>query len=135
VTLFGIGLVVGVVPSITALVLEYSAPQRRNVNTAVAFAGIGIGDAASAVVAATVVPAFGFRSEFLVGGLAALVILPLAVAFLPDSLAHLRAAGREADARRWAARLGIDPEPGPEPEPTGPAVAGRFTALFAGGRA
>ena len=69
------------------------------------------------------------------GGVAALVILPLAVAFLPESLAHLRAAGREADARRWAARLGIEPEPGPEPEPTGPAVAGRFTALFAGGRA
>src|ERR1700712_5480598 len=43
----------------------------------------------------------------------ALVTLPLAVAFLPESLAHLRAAGREADARRWAARLGIDPEPGP----------------------
>ena len=62
-------------PSITALVFEYSAPQRRNVNTAVAFAGIGIGGAAMPVVAATVVPAFGFRSEFLVGDLAALVIL------------------------------------------------------------
>jgi AAHS family benzoate transporter-like MFS transporter len=85
VTLFGIGRVLvgfgvgGVVPSITALVFEYSAPQRRNVNTAVAFAGI--------------------------------------------------------DARRWAARLGIDPEPGPEPEPTGAAVAGRITAVFTGGRA
>jgi AAHS family benzoate transporter-like MFS transporter len=123
------------VPSITALVFEYSAPQQRNVNTAVAFAGIGIGGAASAVVAATVVPVFGFRSEFLVGALAALVILPLAVAFLPESLAHLRATGREADARRWAARLGIDPEPGPTLEPTVAAVNGRFTALFTGGRA
>jgi AAHS family benzoate transporter-like MFS transporter len=49
VTLFGIGRVLvgfgvgGVVPSIVALVFEYSAPQQRNVNTAVAFAGIGIG--------------------------------------------------------------------------------------------
>ena len=49
VTLFGIGRVLvgfgvgGVVPSITALVFEYSAPQRRNVNTAVALAGIGMG--------------------------------------------------------------------------------------------
>jgi AAHS family benzoate transporter-like MFS transporter len=141
VTLFGIGRLLvgfgvgGVVPSITALVFEYSAPHRRNVHTAVAFAGIGIGGAASAAVAATVVPAFGFRVEFLMGGLAALVILPLAVAFLPESLVYLRAAGREADARSWAARLGIDPDPGPAPEPTGAAVAGRFTALFTGGRA
>lgn len=140
-TLFGIGRVLvgfgvgGVVPSITALVFEYSPPHQRNVHIAVAFAGIGIGGAASAVVAATVVPAFGFRVQFLAGGLAALVILPVAVAFLPESLAHLRAAGREADARRWAARLGIDPEAGPAPEPTGAAVAGRFTALFTGGRA
>jgi AAHS family benzoate transporter-like MFS transporter len=143
VTMFGIGRLLvgfgvgGVVPSITALVFEYSAPHRRNVHTAVAFAGIGIGGAASAAVAATVVPAFGFRVEFLLGGLAALVILPLAVAFLPESLVYLRAAGREADARSWAARLGIDPDPdpGPAPEPTGAAVAGRFTALFTGGRA
>jgi AAHS family benzoate transporter-like MFS transporter len=139
VTLFGIGRLLvgfgvgGIVPSITALVFEYSAPHQRNVHTAVAFAGIGTGGAASAVVAATVVPAFGFRVEFLVGGLAALVILPLAVAFLPESLVYLRAAGREA--RSWAARLGIDPDPGPAPEPTGAGVGARFTALFTGGRA
>ena len=147
VTLFGIGRVLvgfgvgGVVPSIVALVFEYSAPQQRNVNTAVAFAGIGIGigigigGAASAAVAATVVPAFGFRSEFLVGGLAALVILPLVVAFLPESLAYLRAAGCDADARRWAARLGVDPEPGLAPEPKDATAAGRLTALFTSERA
>jgi AAHS family benzoate transporter-like MFS transporter len=120
VTLFGIGRLLvgfgvgGIVPSVTALVFEYSAPRRRNLHTAVAFAGIGIGGAASAVVAAAVVPAFGFRAAFLVGGVVGLAILPLAMVFLPESVAHLRAAGREDDPRRWA---------------------GRLTALFTGGRA
>jgi AAHS family benzoate transporter-like MFS transporter len=82
-----------------------------------------------------VVPAFGFRSEFLVGGLAAPVILPLVVAFLPESLAYLRAAGCDADARRWAARLGVDPEPGLAPEPKDATAAGRLTALFTSERA
>jgi AAHS family benzoate transporter-like MFS transporter len=139
VTLFGIGLVVaGFGVGFGAIdhragtrVLRAAAAQceyRGGLD------GIGIGGAARAVVAATVVPAFGFRSEFLVGGLAALVILPLAVAFLPESLAHLRAPGARPTPG-GGPRLGVDPEPGPEPEPTGPAVAGRFTALFAGGRA
>ncbi len=129
---FGVG---GVVPSIAALVFEYSSPHKRNVHTGLVFAGIGVGGAAAALVGATLVPAFGFRMEFVVGGLAALVIVPLAVAFLPESLAHLRAAGREAEARRWAARLGIAPEAGPASQSTGAAVAGRFVALFTGGRA
>ncbi|MEK6439029.1 MFS transporter [Pseudonocardia sp. T1-2H] len=79
VTLFAVGRVLvgigvgGVLPSIAALVFEYSALQRRNLNTALAFAGVGVGGALAAVVAAAVVPVLGFRAEYLVGGLAALV--------------------------------------------------------------
>lgn len=146
VTLFALGRVLvgigvgGVLPSIAALVFEYSAPQRRNLNTSLAFAGVGVGGALAAVVAATVVPQFGFRAEYLIGGLAALVVLPLAVRFLPESLVHLRASGQDWVAERWIHRLGLDPAL------TEPAVSvaaseeqaggrGRFAALFSRCRA
>jgi MFS transporter, AAHS family, benzoate transport protein len=108
--LVGIG-VGGVLPSIAALVFEYSPPGRRNLNTALAFAGVGVGGALAAGVAATLVPTLGFRVEYLVGGFAAVVVLPLAFRFLPESLVYLRAAGRAAEADALAARLGVDVDP------------------------
>ncbi|OLT16178.1 hypothetical protein BJF78_14910 [Pseudonocardia sp. CNS-139] len=129
--LVGLG-VGGVLPSIAALVFEYSPPQRRNLNTALAFAGVGTGGALAAIVAATVVPALGFRAEYLIGGLAALVVLPLALWLLPESLVHLRARGREDAARRWAQRLRLDPEPASPDALTGSSGdgPGRLAALF-----
>ncbi|MBB5153637.1 MFS transporter [Saccharopolyspora phatthalungensis] len=122
----------GVLPSIAALVFELSAPQRRNVNVALSFAGVGLGGALAAVVAAVIVPTAGFRAEYLVGGLAALVVLPFAVRYLPESLVYLRAAGRHAQAQRWAERLGFDATLAtlPTPEPGNDGRRGRLTALF-----
>jgi AAHS family benzoate transporter-like MFS transporter len=135
--LVGIG-VGGVLPSIAALVFEYSAPQRRNLNTALAFAGVGLGGALAAVVAATLVPQHGFRAEYLVGGLAALVVLPLAVRFLPESLVYLRASGKVKAAEQWIQRLGLDPalaEPAASTIEEQAGRRGRFAALFSRRRA
>jgi AAHS family benzoate transporter-like MFS transporter len=129
--LVGIG-VGGVLPSIVALVFEYSTPQRRNLNAALAFAGVGVGGALAAVVAATAVPELGFRAEYLIGGLAAVAVLPFAFRFLPESLLHLRARHRDDAAERWARRLGLDPAPVPAAAATAPSASGigRFTLLF-----
>lgn len=128
--LVGIG-VGGVLPSIVALVFEYSAPSRRNLNTALAFAGVGVGGALAALVAATVVPGLGFRAEYLIGGLAAFVVLPFAVRFLPESLVYLRATGRDGAAERWARRLRLDPTPAVRSDAVqaAPGLC-RFFALF-----
>ncbi|ROS43959.1 AAHS family benzoate transporter-like MFS transporter [Amycolatopsis thermoflava] len=128
--LVGLG-VGGVLPSIAALVYEYSPSRRRNLDTALAFAGVGTGGALAAVVAAVVVPAAGFRAEFLIGGLGALVVLPLAVRYLPESLVYLRATGRGDELRRWAARLRLDPGPaGPVEAAAAGAGTGRLAVLF-----
>jgi MFS transporter, AAHS family, benzoate transport protein len=66
-------------------VFEYSSPQRRNLNTALAFAGVGTGGALAAATAALVLPHTGFRAEYLIGGLAALLVRPVAVRHLPES--------------------------------------------------
>jgi AAHS family benzoate transporter-like MFS transporter len=135
--LVGIG-VGGVLPSIAALVFEYSPRQRRNLNTALAFVGVGLGGALAAVAAATVVPQHGFHAEYLIGGLAALVVLPLAARFLPESLVYLRASGQDQAAEQWIQRLGLDPALA---EPPASAVEeqaggrGRIAALFSRRRA
>lgn len=115
VALFAVGRIVvglgvgGVLPSVAALVFEFSPPRRRSLNVALSFAGVSVGGALAAVVAATVVPVAGFRAEFLLGGVAALLVLPAAVRWLPESLVYLRAMGRESQAQRWIARLRLDP--------------------------
>jgi AAHS family benzoate transporter-like MFS transporter len=126
----GIG-VGGILPSAAALIYEFSAPGRRNVNSAIAHSGLGLGTALAALTAAVLAPGFGFRSVYLVGGAAGLVVLPLAMRLLPESLVLLRSRGRIAEARQWAQRLGLDPElataPPDRTEDTG---RGRFRQLF-----
>ena len=126
----GIG-VGGILPSVAALVYEYSAQGRRNVNSAIAHSGLGLGTALAALTAAVLAPSLGFRVVYLVGGAAGLVVLPLAVRMLPESLVLLRSRGRTAEAQRWVQRLGLDPElataPVTEPET---AARGRFALLF-----
>jgi AAHS family benzoate transporter-like MFS transporter len=137
VTVFGIARFVvgigagGILPSAAALIYEFSAPGRRNVNSAIAHSGLGLGTALAALTAAVLAPGFGFRSVYLVGGAAGLIVLPLAVRLLPESVVLLRSRGRIAEAQRWAQRLGLDPElataPTDRPEDVG---RGRFRQLF-----
>ncbi|MEJ2885118.1 MFS transporter [Actinomycetospora aeridis] len=126
--LVGLG-VGGVLPSIAALVYEYSASGRHHVNTALAFAGVGVGGALAALVAALFGPDLGFRVVYLVGGGAALVVLPLAMRFLPESLVYLRARGRHDEAAGWAARLGVDAEVA-EPPREGSRIGVLFSRRF-----
>ena len=88
----GIG-VGGILPSVAALVYEYSAQGRRNVNSAIAHSGLGLGTALAALTAAVLAPSLGFRVVYLVGGAAGLVVLPLAVRMLPESLVCCAAGG------------------------------------------
>ncbi|MBC3193345.1 MFS transporter [Pseudonocardia sp. C8] len=129
--LVGLG-VGGVLPSIAALVYEYSAPGRRNLNAALAFAGVGVGGALAALVSGAYGPQFGFRVVYLVGGAAALVVLPAALRFLPESLIHLRSRGRTDDALRWADRLGLDRDlaTGPADDDGADPGRGRLRLLF-----
>ncbi|MFS7873655.1 MFS transporter [Streptomyces asiaticus] len=93
---FAVGLGVGgVLPTVAALVYEHAPDHRRHLYTTLAFAGAGVGGTLAAVIAATLVPGLGFRFEFLTGGLAALIVLPLAYFHLPRS-ADLPTAGQEA---------------------------------------
>jgi AAHS family benzoate transporter-like MFS transporter len=91
---FVVGLGAGcLLPSAVALVIEYSPVDRRNFNAALAFAGTGVGGIVSGLVALGFVPDGRFRPVYLVGGLPALLLVPVLVRYLPESRAFVAARG------------------------------------------
>lgn len=104
--LAGIGLG-GVLPTVVALMVEYSPERRRNLNNAVVFAGVGLGGILAALLTPLLVPAFGFRVMFLIGMVPLVTVVPLAYRYLPESISFLLANGRREEATRVAGRLGM----------------------------
>jgi AAHS family 4-hydroxybenzoate transporter-like MFS transporter len=60
------------------------------------FCGFSVGAALSGLLAAYLIPRFGWRSVFIVGGIAPLLMLPVLVWRLPESVRFLATTGREA---------------------------------------
>jgi AAHS family 4-hydroxybenzoate transporter-like MFS transporter len=82
--LTGIGLG-GALPNATALLAEFSPPRWRSQAIAAAIAGVPIGGMLGAALAAEIVPAFGWRAIFVVGGALPLVVVALVYFVLPES--------------------------------------------------
>lgn len=103
----GIGLG-GVMPTAIALTVEFSAARRRSLNNALMFTGYSVGGILAAVLAMTLLPSLGFRAMYWIGAAPLVLIVPLLVRYLPESVVFLRAKGRIVEAERTAARFGID---------------------------
>jgi AAHS family benzoate transporter-like MFS transporter len=104
--LAGLGLG-GVLPSAIALTVEYAPRGRRQLYNALMFAGYSVGGVLAAVLALALVADHGWRIMFWIGVLPLALVLPLAVAFLPESAGYLLAKGRRAEAEALAARYGV----------------------------
>jgi len=85
-------------PSAVALTAEYSPKRVRASFVLAIYCGFSLGFVAAGLVTGWLEPAFGWRSVFLVGALAPMVIIPVMLRFLPESLAFLT--GRGADPGR-----------------------------------
>jgi MFS transporter, AAHS family, 4-hydroxybenzoate transporter len=95
--LTGLGLG-GAMPNAVALTSELSPIGRRATLVMMMFAGFSIGAALGGLLAAALIPAFGWRSVFLVGGLVPLVLAPLLGVVLPESIRYLAlVGGRDRD--------------------------------------
>lgn len=90
----GIG---GVMPNAVALVADYAPTRHRHVLVSSMFSGYMVGGILASLVAIVAIPAYGWRSIFLVGALPLLVVVPLLVSYLPESPSHLMRVGRTAD--------------------------------------
>ncbi len=91
--LTGLGLG-GALPNCVALVSEYAPKRRRAVLITSMFCGFSIGAALGGVLASQILPHFGWRAVFWVGGTAPLLLIPLIFWKLPESLRVLVSKGQ-----------------------------------------
>lgn len=99
--LAGIGLG-GLVPSANALVAELVPTKWRSIIATLMMSGVPIGGSIAALVGIPLIPAFGWESMFLVAVLALVIVVPLGLKYLPETLAPIRAAesgagGKDSD--------------------------------------
>jgi AAHS family 4-hydroxybenzoate transporter-like MFS transporter len=90
--LTGLGLG-GAMPNAIAMMAEFNPQRRRSTMVMIMFCGFSIGAALGGLVAAWLIPQFGWRAVFVVGGLAPLVMLPILILRLPESVRFMATAG------------------------------------------
>lgn len=91
-------------PNASTLLSEYAPQRRRSLMITIMFTGFNLGSAAIGFAAGYLIPAHGWRSVLLVGGVVPLLLVPVLVLFLPESARLL--ALRGADSKKIAATLG-----------------------------
>ena len=84
----------GAMPNAIALTAEYCPERRRATLVMIMFTGFSLGAAAAGGLAAGLIPHFGWRSVWYVGGLLPLILLPVQYAALPESIRFLVLAKR-----------------------------------------
>ncbi|HET6838627.1 MAG TPA: MFS transporter [Bradyrhizobium sp.] len=102
--LTGLGLG-GAMPNAIALTSEFSPHRRRATMVMIMFCGFSVGAALGGFLAAALIPQFGWRAVFVVGGLAPLLLAPVLALRLPESVRFLALTGRAHD--RVAQLLGF----------------------------
>ena len=84
----GVGLG-GSIPNAIALVTEYAPPRERATRVGIMFIGYTIGSALGGVIAAQLIPAWGWPSVFVVGGVLPIAIGLVLLFVLPESVRFL----------------------------------------------
>jgi AAHS family benzoate transporter-like MFS transporter len=128
--LAGLGLG-GVLPTATALAGEYAPMRVRNLAYGLIFTGFPLGGILAATIGIGLIPAWGWRSMFALAVLPLLVVVPIALRYLPESVAFLAAKGRVDEAERVVARHGLPVPPRPAEAPVDGVRAQRMFAPLA----
>jgi MFS transporter, AAHS family, 4-hydroxybenzoate transporter len=133
--LTGLGLG-GAMPSIISMTAEYSPRRLRATLVTAGFCGFPLGAVIGAIGSTKLVPMFGWRSIFVVGGCLPIALLPLLIFALPESIRWLAARNRTAEITKvlkranrshlWNGSSHIDE--------TAPSQKNNVAALFAAGR-
>ena len=120
---FGLG---ATMPNVMALVSEYSPKRARVMTMLIVSSAFTVGAALAGFVAAALIPSFGWRAVFYVGGTVPLVVGVAMWLALPESMQFLTLRQKRLDdVGRWLRRI--------SPATPGPATADYFVAEEAHG--
>jgi benzoate transport len=86
--LTGIG-IGGLLASIGVITAEYSSVKWRGTNVSIQATGYPVGATFGGLIAAVLIERYGWRSAFVFGGLLSLVMIPLVLRWLPESMDFL----------------------------------------------
>src|SRR6266404_1688350 len=106
--LTGLGLG-GAMPNAVAMTSEFNPRRRRATMVMIMFCGFSVGAALGGLLAAALIPQFGWRSVFVVGGAAPLLLVPILALRLPESVRFLALTGG-ANARVAELLASINPK-------------------------
>lgn len=79
----------GAIPNVLALVSEYAPRRVRSTVIVTTFTGFPFGAVAGGIASAKIIPVFGWESVFICGGILPLVLMPLIIIGIPESLRYL----------------------------------------------
>jgi MFS transporter, AAHS family, 4-hydroxybenzoate transporter len=127
VTGLGLG---GVLPNTIALTGEYSPQRRRTLLIMLMFMTVSLGSAIGGSVAAKLVTAYGWQIIFVIGGVLPLILCPILIAWLPESLSLLALDERSNDRVRELLTR-IDPSTSYAPDARFTIAEERFSAATA----
>lgn len=130
----GIG---GVMPNVVALMNEYAPKKMRSTLVALVFCGYFMGGMLSAGLGMLLIPSWGWPSVFFVAGVP-LLLLPLLISQLPESINFLIRKGKIEQAQALLAKASPDYKPSASDELTlsqGHAGKATISQLFQNGRA
>lgn len=99
-------------PNAITLTSEYCPDRRRAMLTNAMFSGFPLGAACGGFLAAWMIPLWGWRSVLLLGGASPLVLVGLAVLFLPESARYMVAKAMPAETIRAVLARIAPVEPG-----------------------
>lgn len=94
--LTGLGLG-GAMPNVVALASEYAPKRLQPILVTAIFVGMGAGGLVAGLVSSVMIPAFGWRSIFVVGGVTPLALGVLLIFVLPESVRFLSVRGGSAE--------------------------------------
>src|SRR3979409_1627804 len=94
--LTGLGLG-GAMPNAIAMTSEFNPRRRRATMVMIMFCGFSVGAALGGLLAAALIPQFGWPASFIVGAIAPLLLVPILALRLPESVRFLALTGSAND--------------------------------------
>ena len=133
------GLGLGVVgPTVISIASEFAPTRSKATVVMLITSSLAVGGFLGGLVAGLIIPAFGWRSVFLLGGIVPLILFVFTFRLLPESIGFLAATGRTERALAMLARMKIEADFVPTPAEPSPATTKSKTPvveLFREGRA